>query len=68
MAKHTSNASHRADAFSDFKAAQKMLSEGEAELASAQSKISLARELLAKSTDVIRSTWISNRAARQGKK
>ena len=64
MAKHTS----RADALSAFKAAQKMLSEGEAELESAHAKIKLARELLVKSTDVIRSTSISQLTSRQSEK
>ena len=67
MAKPTKHAVQRSDAFSDFKAAQKMLAEGEAELSRAQTKIKLARELLAKSSDVIRVTWRSSRAGRQSK-
>ena len=65
MAKHGKHAVRRADAFSDFKAAQKMLAEGETELSRAQAKIKLARELLAKSSDVIRATWRASRATRQ---
>ena len=56
MKKHPSQ--NRVDALAQLKTAKTMLTEGEAELASAQEKIKHARRLIEQSADVLRKTWI----------
>jgi hypothetical protein len=56
MKKHPSQ--NRVDALAQLKTAKTMLTEGEAELASAQEKIKRARRLIEQSADVLRKTWI----------
>jgi hypothetical protein len=55
MKKHPSQ--NRVDALAQLKTAKTMLTEGEAELASAQEKIRRARRLIEHSADVLRKTW-----------
>ena len=53
---------NRVDALAQLKTAKTMLSEGEAELASAQEKIKRARRLIEQSADVLRKTWIEKKS------
>ncbi len=68
MNTHNLTPQKREDALAQFKTAQKMLSEGQADLVKAQEKIEQARKLIEQSTDVIRQTWASGRPARIAKK
>jgi hypothetical protein len=58
MSKNHDSLRSRKDALVQLKAAQKMLSEGRAELADAQQKIERAQTLINHSADTLRRTWL----------
>ncbi len=68
MVHHETSRDKRTAALSQFKAAHKMLAEGQAEMTSALDKIKSAQKLIEQSTDVIRATWIAERPGRTSKK
>lgn len=68
MPNHEASMHKRADALAQFKAAHKMLAEGQAEMTSALEKIKSAQKLIEQSTDVIRTTWVAERPGRTSKK
>jgi hypothetical protein len=68
MPYHEVSKDRRTDALAQFKAAHKMLAEGQTEMTSALDKIKSAQKLIEQSTDVIRATWVAERPGRTSKK
>jgi flagellin-specific chaperone FliS len=58
---HKDSPQKRVDALAQLKAAQKMISEGQQELARAHQKIKRAQSLIDQSAVVLRQTWTHRR-------
>ena len=68
MTHNDSGRQKRTDALAQFRDAQKMLTEGRADLIKAEEKIERAQKLIERSANVIRETWTAARPGRVSKK